>query len=121
MDTVAFISNEIGDDLIVSFAISDRLDSTEINSLTLLRTPKYECLLPEDERGVSALFEGRIDDENDLVQDVTFSKAKRVIKITTQSQSYELDLEEVGEEELLKMQITFEKMNFDGRFRYACV
>ncbi|MEA3090591.1 MAG: hypothetical protein QOJ04_1933, partial [Caballeronia sp.] len=45
METVAFISTENGDDLIVSFAVIDPADPTEIESLTLLRTPKYEHLL----------------------------------------------------------------------------
>jgi hypothetical protein len=39
METVAFISTENGDDLIVSFAVIDPADPTEIESLTLLRTP----------------------------------------------------------------------------------
>nr|WP_199242084.1 hypothetical protein [Paraburkholderia sp. BL8N3] len=47
-----FISTENGDDLIVSFAVVDPTDATEIDSLTLLRTPKYEHLLGDWERGV---------------------------------------------------------------------
>ena len=51
MERVDFITAESGDDLIVSFAI--RLaEPGEIRSLTLLRTPKYEFLLDESERGV---------------------------------------------------------------------
>ncbi|TCK32767.1 hypothetical protein B0G84_8645 [Paraburkholderia sp. BL8N3] len=52
METVVFISTENGDDLIVSFAVVDPTDATEIDSLTLLRTPKYEHLLGDWERGV---------------------------------------------------------------------
>ena len=43
METVAFITTETGDDLIVSFAVCPTDDDpTEVESLTLLRTPKYE-------------------------------------------------------------------------------
>ena len=48
-EVVAFITIEEGDDLIVSFAIADE-EPGEIVSLTLLRTPKYEFILPTDER-----------------------------------------------------------------------
>ena len=51
-EVVAFITIEEGDDLIVSFAIADE-EPGEIVSLTLFRTPKYEFILPTDERGVS--------------------------------------------------------------------
>ena len=51
-EVVAFITIEEGDDLIVSFAIADE-EPGEIVSLTLLRTPTYEFILPTDERGVS--------------------------------------------------------------------
>jgi hypothetical protein len=47
MDSVAFISTETGDDLIVAFAVQDPDDPREIESPTLLRTPKYEFLLEE--------------------------------------------------------------------------
>jgi hypothetical protein len=46
---VPFLTVEDGDDLIVSFALGEHADT----SLTLLRTLKYESLLPEEERGVS--------------------------------------------------------------------
>ena len=44
---VAFITAEMGDDLIVSFAICKPDDPTDIESLTILRTPKYEVFLDE--------------------------------------------------------------------------
>ena len=57
MEIVAFITTELGDDLIVSFAIEEPGDAAEIRSLTLLRATKYECLLPPEERGVSVSFD----------------------------------------------------------------
>src|SRR3970040_1213533 len=54
--TVSFITTEDSDDLIVSFALADD-EPGEIVTLMLLRTPKYESLLPEDERGVSVSHE----------------------------------------------------------------
>ena len=52
MEIVDFITVESGDDLIVSFAIRGA-EPNEIRSLTLLRTPKYEILLDDSERGVN--------------------------------------------------------------------
>ncbi len=50
MDTVAFIHTETGDDLIVSFAIPVADLADDVESLTLLRTPKFEGLLDDAER-----------------------------------------------------------------------
>lgn len=46
---VPFLSVEDDDDLIVSFALGEHAST----SLTLLRTPKYEFILTEEERGVA--------------------------------------------------------------------
>jgi len=48
MENAWFITNEDGDDLIVSFAIPAD-ESGDVKSLTLLRTPKYEFALDESE------------------------------------------------------------------------
>ena len=56
LDVVSFVTLEDGVDLIVSFAIADE-EPGEIVSLILLRTPKYEALLPADERGVTVSHE----------------------------------------------------------------
>lgn len=90
MDTVAFISSELGDDLIVSFAIEGHRDPADIRSLTLIRTPKYEALLPQDDRGVSASLEGHELRSTDYVVEVTYSEGDRVVKIKTQTTTYVL-------------------------------
>jgi hypothetical protein len=74
METVAFISTENGDDLIVSFAVIDPVDPTEIESLTLLRTPKYEHVLGDCERGVSVSFERYVEDAQELLEDSTLTE-----------------------------------------------
>jgi len=51
-----FITNEDGDDLVVSFAIPTD-DSGNVKSLTLLRTPKHEFAMEEFERGVKVSYE----------------------------------------------------------------
>ena len=56
---VAFLTAETGDDLIVSFAICEPDDPTDIESLTILRTPKYEFFLDEWERGATVSFDER--------------------------------------------------------------
>jgi hypothetical protein len=55
-EVVDFITTEDGDDLIVSFAIATPVPG-DVVSLTLLRTPKFEFALPDDERGVSVSHE----------------------------------------------------------------
>ncbi|MFB0552090.1 MAG: hypothetical protein ACETWQ_02145 [Phycisphaerae bacterium] len=62
MENASFITNEDGDDLIVSFAIpADEFG--DVKSLTLLRTLKYEFIMDESERGVNVSFEDFPDDE----------------------------------------------------------
>jgi hypothetical protein len=54
MEQVWFITSETGTDLIVSFAVRNPHYLEEIESLTLLRTPKYEHLLPPEKAGRAA-------------------------------------------------------------------
>ena len=63
MERVAFITSETGDDLILSFAVQCPDDPSEIESLILTRTPKYEFIFEEHERGVRVSFERHEDDE----------------------------------------------------------
>jgi hypothetical protein len=54
MELVSFISCELDEtDMIVSFAVHPSEDSVEVESLTLMRTPKYEIVLDEWKRGAS--------------------------------------------------------------------
>jgi len=113
-EVVAFITIEEGDDLIVSFAISDE-EPGEIVSLTLLRTPKYEFILPTDERGVSVSHESfPEEDERDRLHRIRV--APPVVTIETTSTRYELDVSKVDRRELRSAQRVLERMNFDERF-----
>jgi hypothetical protein len=114
MDTVAFLSIESGKDLIVSFAVMVPNDPTEIESLTLLRTPVYEPLLEEWERGVSVSFE-RYDDEEDWLEEVQWDKQGAVIRLKTRRRSYQLDLRKVDRNDQSAMRKVLKKMNYDRR------
>ena len=115
METVAFITSEAGTDLIVSFALVAADDPSDIESLTLIRTPIYEGILDEDERGVTVSLECQ--DDRDLLVEVQFDKATATIKLITESREYELDVRKVSPVELERMCNLFRKMNFDQKLR----
>lgn len=117
METVAFISTENGDDLIVSFAVIDPADSTGIESLTLLRTPKYEHLLGDWERGVSVSFERYVEDDEELLEELHLDRKSAVVRLTTSLRTYELDLRKVDEREVQAMRKVLARMNYDRRIR----
>ena len=72
MERVSLITVESGDDLILSFAVQRHDDPSEIESLILMRTPKYEFILEEHERGVEVSFERHEDDQDDYLQKVDY-------------------------------------------------
>jgi hypothetical protein len=114
LDVVSFVTLKDGDDLIVPFAIADE-EPGEIISLILLRTPKYEVLLPADERGVSVSHEAfPEDDDRDRLRRLTIIGSIATIE-TTRAQ-YDLDVSHVEHRELLKAQRILRKMNFDQSF-----
>ena len=114
MESVQFISYEDdGTDQIVSFALA--YGEMEIKSLTLLRTPKFEAMLDEAERGVSVSLEDGTGNDDDLLEVVRI-EANRV-KIETQASEYDLDVSRVDPEEVSEMKALIERMNFDNRFR----
>ena len=117
METVAFISTENGDDLIVSFAVIDPADPTGIESLILLRTPKYEHLLGDWERGVSVSFERYVEDDEELLEELHLDRKSAVVRLTTSLRTYELDLRKVDEREVKVMRKVLTRMNYDRRIR----
>ena len=121
MDTVAFITTESGDDLILSFAVQDLEDPSEIESLTLLRTPKYEFIVEEDKRGVSVSFERYADEEDDYLKAVEYLEAESTVRLRTFSHEYELDVRKVDAKELRKMRQILRKMNYDQKFQTSGV
>src|SRR4051794_30789384 len=113
MERVSFITTEAGDDLVVSFAVQQPDDPSAIDSLTLIRTPKYQSFVDERERGVNVSFDRYGDDEDDLLQKVDYSKTDSIVRIQTSSHKYELDVRKVDADELKEMRDVLKKMNYD--------
>ena len=89
-------------------------DPTEIRSLTLMRTPKYEFPLDDSERGVSVSDEDHQED-SDLLVAVEFHGKE--VRIVSQGSEYVLDCTRVCAEEFEDAKKVFDAMNFDNRFR----
>ena len=114
MESVQFITCEgDGTDQIVSFALAH--GEMEIRSLTLLRTPGFEGILDEAERGVTVSLEAGTDEDFHMLE-VVILEANRVT-IKTQASKYDLDVSRVDPDELTGMKALIERMNFDARFR----
>ena|SRR5450759_4876283 len=121
VDTVSFLTVESGKDLILSFAVMDPDDPTEIESLILLRTPMYEPLLDPRERGVKVSFERRNSYEEDLLEAVDWDENGDIIRLTTQLETYELDLRKVDRPSIRSMRKLLKKMNCDHSIRLSGV
>ena len=124
MERVTFITSETGDDLILSFAVQRPDDPSEIESLILMRTPKYEFIFEEHERGVRVSFERHESDEDekdDLLQKIDYAESDAIVRIQTSSQEYELDVRKVDADELKKMCKILKKMNYDQNFQTSGV
>jgi hypothetical protein len=121
MERVSFITTESGDDLILSFAVQRHDDPSEILSLILMRTPKYEFILEEHERGVHVSFERHGNDADDFLQKFDYSDIDAIVRIQTSSHKYELDVRKVGADELNKMRNLLKKMNYDQKFETSGV
>ena len=114
MESVRFITCEDdGTDQVVSFALA--CGEMEITSLTLLRTPEFEGILDEAERGVSVSLEAQTDEDFDMLEVVMLEANSVTIK--TQASKYDLDVSRVDLDELSEMKVLIERMNFDNRFR----
>ena len=113
MKNVSFITTEKGDDLIVSFAISGSSFS-DVKSLTLLRTPKYDFILDDSERGVRVSYDDFPDDDDDLLVAIEI-KGQRVT-IRTRHRDYDLSLRGVDPKEIEEAATILKKMNVDDRF-----
>ena len=118
MEVVHFISCEDdGTDLIISFALAH--GAGDVRSLTLLRTPTYESLLPESDRGVSVSLEDETDDEPDLLTQIWIKGG--TVTLETEATRYELDVGRVDTTEVSKMKALLSRMNFDKRFRVEAI
>jgi len=117
MERVTFITVEAGDDLVLSFAVQRPDDWSAIESLILVRTPNYESILEERERGVKVSFERYEDDEDDLLQKIDYIEADAIVRMQTSSRQYELDVGKLDADELKKMHKILKKMNYDQKFQ----
>lgn len=118
MENAAFITTEEGDDLIVSFAIPVD-EYGDVKSLTLLRTPKYEFIMDESERGVNVSFDDFPDDGYELLEQVTMEAD--VVTITTNYRTYTVGTRDVDDEEIEESKKVLKKMNYDRRFELNIV
>jgi hypothetical protein len=115
MRTASFIHIEDDDDLIISFALYV-YDSIDVDSLTLLRTPKYEFFLEEQERGVRVSLQLM---EKGLLKEFAFDRD--VVRLRTTEWSFEVDVRKVSKSEIRKMFKVLKLMNFDRRFKISGV
>lgn len=103
MKRVEFITIEDGPDLVVSFAIAPSAH----RSLTLVRSPQYEFLLPEHEHCVSVSL-----DPNELDGDVLHSVnwGQQMVTVITARHKYKLDVSAVEGNETAGAKAVLRKM-----------
>jgi hypothetical protein len=117
METVNFITTEIGDDLIVSFAVAGD-DPVDVISLTLLRTPKFEFILDSDERGVNISRDDIPEWEQDMLASVHWAGTN--VRIGTRfGRHYTLDVRRVSDDEVQQAKQILRRMNVDHAFKLA--
>jgi hypothetical protein len=118
VENVLFMNNEEGDDLIVSFAI-ECSEPEDVKSLILLRTPKFEFILGDHERGVSVSHDDEPEVENNLLRRIRM--APQMVVIESMYNRYELDISRVDQKQLVEACAILHKMNFDNSFTFEAV
>jgi RimJ/RimL family protein N-acetyltransferase len=98
-----FLTVEGGKDLLVSFALAPHAH----RSLTLLRTPEYEFILPVEERGVSVAY-GATGGERDLLDWIKWKPGS--VEIKTLRDRYEIDIRSVDSKEIVAAKKMFRRM-----------
>lgn len=91
----------------------------DIRSIILMRTPEFEFLLDESERGVAVSDEIWTNDEEDRLNKIELRDD--IIKITTNYHQFELDLRKIDKEEVDQAKAILQKMNFDHSFEMLIV
>jgi hypothetical protein len=113
-EPVSFMTNESGDDLIVSFAVD--LDAPgEVLSVILMRTPKFEHLLDPSERGVHVSHERYPDSDDEYLRRIAFRGG--VVEIESTRRTYRLDVSRVEAAELKSARRILRRMNADKAFQ----
>ena len=113
MHFVEFITLEDEDpDLVVSFALAPHAT----NSITLMRTPKYESLLPDKERGVVVAAGIHGTDDRELLVSISINIEDGLGAVVSSKKTYELSLTNIPTEDVEASVALLRKMNFDSRF-----
>lgn len=118
MEKVLFMHNEEGKDQIVSFAI-ECSEPGDVKSLILLRTPEFEFILDERERGVSVSHDDEPEVEDNLLRRIRVDS--QIVVIESTYNRYELDISRVKQEKLVEAWAILHKMNFDKSFAFEVV
>jgi len=119
MELVSFISIEDEPpDLILSFAIWQP-ELEDIRSLIFLRTPEYEFILDETERGVKVSDEALKDEEDDMLKEIEFSDD--FVRIITDHHQFDLNLRKIDKKDIEQAKTFLKKMNFGNRFEIRIV
>jgi hypothetical protein len=117
-EPVIFISVESGDDLIVSFFVVSPDDPTDGRSLILMRSPKWDSLLPEWERRVRVSDENLTDEEereDNFLERIRLGRSTAEIVSTYYCRK--LDLRKIEKSELKAAKKLLKKMNYDKHFK----
>jgi hypothetical protein len=101
-------------DLIVSFAVDD--GKMSVKSLILHRTPVFEAILDEDQRGVNVSMEGEYleEEEYNMLNNIRITNDEIVVQSTFRK--YKLDITRVPKSEITDMVKLLKKQNYDNRF-----
>jgi hypothetical protein len=112
-ELVSFITIEDEDNLIVAYAI-ELGDPDEVASVILLRTPKFEFLLGEEERGVSVSHELYSEVDGELARRIVVDGSQ--VNIESTIRTYRLDLSRVDPEEATDAKKVLRRMHRYGGF-----
>lgn len=112
-EPVQFITVERGDDLVVGYAIPAG-EAGEVLSLVLQRTPKFEFLLPPEDRGVSVSHEGFPEEDGELVRRIGVHGPS--VEIVSTVRTYRLDLSRVDPAEVAATTDVLKRMHRHGGF-----
>jgi hypothetical protein len=98
----------------VSFAIEGEAPG-EVKSLILMRSPKYEFVFDDHERGVNVSHEDFPERDDELLRRIEI--ASDVVTIESTHNRFELDVSRVERKEIKACTI-LRMMNFDDRFAF---
>lgn len=112
-EVVSFITAEIADDLVIGYAIA-LADPGEVVSLILQRTPKFEMLLPPEERGVAVSHEAFTDEQREFARRIVVRG--RHVDIETTMRTYLIDLSDVEPAEVAAASNVLRRMHRHGGF-----